>query len=339
MATINEIAKIVGCSTATVSKAMNNYPYVNKDTKKKILDTAKELGFTPNYFAKTLMSKRTYLIGILIADEWNYGLLHPLFGGIVEGFKRKAEARNYELLFIKQDYLDSEVGFVEHYKQRGIEGVFIVIANLSKQSIYEIADGDLPCVSVDFYQDKLATVLPDNMGGAYAATKHLINLGHRKIAHIAGDLSKPAGSDRLLGYKHALNDNGIAFNERMVFETVDYTPVLGRAAMSSLVEENAPFSAVFAASDTLAMGAVSYCREQGIKVPDDMSVVGFDDIDSAEFYSPPLTTIRQNRLYTGVVAADLLIDMIETPENTDIQHVKISAELKERESTAPFKEK
>lgn len=335
MANINEIAEKVGCSVSTVSKALNGYPHVSVQMREKILAAAKQMGFTPNYFAKGLMSKRSYLTGLYISDHWNSGLLHPLFGGMIEGFKQAVEARNYEVLIIREEYYKSK-NFVEHCRQRGIEGVFIVVGNMLEQSMLDLIDSNIPCVSLDLYHDDISTVLPDNGNGGFCATEHLISNGHKKIAHIAGNVSKPAGNDRLNGYKRALQAFGIELDEELIVYTEDYKSTYGMEAMRELLSRKKEFSAVFAASDMLAMGAISHCIECGLKIPDDISVVGFDDIESAAYFNPPLTTMHQSRISAGKRAGEILVDMIEGLANEDCEcaprHIYMPTKLVQRKS-------
>lgn len=334
MPTIREIAKAAGCSTATVSKAMNGYPHVNSATREKILSVARELGFTPNYFAKSLMTKRSYLIGILMVDYWRLGIVHPLFGGMIEGFKSKVESRGYELLIIKNEYTGTNANFVEHCLQRGIEGVFLVITNGMTKCITELAKSNLPCVSVDLRCEGISTVLTDNEKGGYDAVNHLISLGHSKIAHIAVNDDKPAGRDRLEGYRRAMESAGFAFDPELVQTAANFSPQAGTHAMSTLLARRDDITAVFASSDVLAFGAVAALRERGISVPEQMSVIGFDDIDTAIYFSPPLTTMRQNRAGIGHIAGDIMVDLIEN-QSLAQSHLTLPAELVLRGSTAP----
>jgi LacI family transcriptional regulator len=305
------------------------------------LEAAERLSFTPNFFAQSLISKRTKLLGVLIEDGLNTGLTHPLFAGIVEGFKRATEARGYELLLIKSEYIQSPETVVTHCRQRGIEGVLLVVCNSGNRSVWALNES-MPCVSVDTYADNLTTVLSDNERGGALATEYLIKAGHRRIAHIAGNNDKPAGADRREGYRKAMLQAGIKPNNLLIRQTVSYESDEGGKAVHSLLDEGADFSAIFAASDSLAYGAVAALRERGLSVPGDISVIGFDDIDTSAYFSPPLTTIRQDRDALGVNAGDLLVDLVEGGGNGDesgsigggaaARHVYFPVELIERES-------
>jgi LacI family transcriptional regulator len=229
---------------------------------------------------------------------------------------------------------------VTHCRQRGIEGVLLVVCNSGNRAIWALNES-MPCVSVDTYAENLATVLSDNKHGGMLATEYLLNAGHNRIAHIAGNNDKPAGADRREGYKKALRQAGIEPIDMLIHQTDSYESNEGGKAVHSLLDAGASFSAIFAASDSLAFGAVAALRERGLSVPGDISVIGFDDIDSSAYFSPPLTTIRQNRDALGVSAGDLLVDLVEGEGKGDgdgegereaARHVYFPVELVERES-------
>jgi LacI family transcriptional regulator len=289
------------------------------------LEAAERLSFTPNYFAKSLVKKSAMLLGVLIEDGLNIGLTHPFFGGIVEGFKRATEARGYEVLLIKNEYIQSADTVVAHCRQRGIEGVLLVVCNSGNPAIWAL-NKSMPCVSVDLYGHDLSTVLSDNERGGREATEYLLNAGHRRIAHIAGNNDKPAGLGRRAGYETALRSAGIEPDEKLIRQTKYYLSDEGGAAVRSLLDEPQEFTAIFAASDSLAFGAAAACREYGLSVPEDVSIIGFDDIDTAAYFIPPLTTVRQNRDAIGARAGELLADLAEGKEEK-ASHIYLPAEL------------
>ncbi|MGP0584122.1 LacI family DNA-binding transcriptional regulator [Paenibacillus timonensis] len=330
MITIYDIAQFTGFSPTTVSKVFNGYSDVSEKTRRKILDAADELGYVPNAHARSLTTKRSWMIGVLFIEPSGAGILHPYFGGVIEGFKQIATSKGYDLMFISKDIGGKRSGYLEHCKIRGIDGVVVVLPDASDPYFQELLESNIPCVLLDQESTVKSTVYSDNAAGVRQAVTYLHSIGHRKIAHIGGGPTF-AGEQRLNGYKQAMQELGLMINPQHVVQgSYDYTIESGSRAMEELLKANERPTAVFAAGDNLAVGAMMAMKRHGLRVPEDISLVGFDDIEMAKFLTPALTTVRQNTYVLGSKAADMLIYSIEGGE--DVQKGVIPVELVVRES-------
>ncbi|MGG3454956.1 LacI family DNA-binding transcriptional regulator [Paenibacillus rhizolycopersici] len=330
MITIYDIAQFTGFSPTTVSKVFNGYSDVSEKTRRKILDAADELGYVPNAHARSLTTKRSWMIGVLFIEPSGAGILHPYFGGVIEGFKQVATSKGYDLMFISKDIGGKRSGYLEHCKIRGIDGVVVVLPDASDPYFQELLESKIPCVLLDQKSTVKSTVYSDNAEGVRQAVSYLHSIGHRKIAHIGGGPTF-AGEQRLNGYIQAMEELGLTINPQHVVQgSYDYTIESGSRAMEELLKADERPTAVFAAGDNLAVGAMMAMKRHGLRVPEDISLVGFDDIEMAKFLTPALTTVRQNTYVLGSKAADMLIYSIEGGE--DVQKGVIPVELVVRES-------
>lgn len=334
MTTIYDIAKLTGFSPTTVSKVFNGYTDVSEKTKRKILEAAQELGYVPNAHARTLTTKRSWTIGMLFNETSGAGLLHPYFGGVIEGFKKVATSKGYDLMFITKDIGGKPSGYLEHCKIRGVDGVFVVLPEYTDPYFYELIEAGIPSVVVDWDTTHASTIYSDSLQGSELAVNYLYSLGHRSIAHIGGGHSF-AGEKRMQGFVGSMQRLGLPIRpEYIVHGSFDFTIESGRKAMEQLLQLDERPTAVFTAGDNLAVGAMLAIREHGLTIPDDISIVGFDDIEMAKFLTPALTTIRQNSYGLGSKAADMLIYLIEG--NEGYQREILPVELVVRDSCRPL---
>ncbi|MGG6314280.1 LacI family DNA-binding transcriptional regulator [Paenibacillus macerans] len=330
MITIYDIAQQTGYSPTTVSKVFNGYTDVSEKTRRKILDTAERLGYVPNAHARSLTTKRSWTIGMLFIEPSGAGILHPYFAGVIEGFKQVATSKGYDLMFISKDIGNKKSGYLEHCKIRGIDGVVVILPDATDPYFQELLDSAIPCVLLDQESDGKSTVYSDNIEGSWRAVNYLHSLGHRKIAHIGGGPTF-AGKKRLNGYMQAMRELGLPIHPQHVVQgSYDYTVESGKKAMEELLQAEERPTAVFAAGDNLALGAMTAIKGHGLRVPEDISLVGFDDIEMAKYLTPALTTVRQNTYVLGSRAADMLTYTIEGGE--DVQSDVIPVELVIRES-------
>lgn len=330
MITIYDIAKLTGFSPTTVSKVFNDYPDVSLKTRRKILEAAEQLGYLPNAHARSLTTKRSWTIGILYNESSGIGMLHPYFAGVIEGFKKVATSRGYDLMFISKDIGGKKSGYLEHCKIRGVDGVVGILPDYSDPDFTELLDSDVPMVLLDQESEIKGTVYSDNLDGSIRAVQYLYDLGHRKIGHIGGG-NTFAGVKRMQGYLQAMQELRLPiFEEHIIQGSYDYTIESGKIAMEQLLQAVDSPTAVFAAGDNLAIGAMQAIKDHGLSIPGDISIIGFDDIAMAGFLTPSLTTIRQNTHALGNKAADMLIYTIEG--GTTISSEVIPVELVARDS-------
>jgi LacI family transcriptional regulator len=335
MITIYDIAKKTGYSPATVSKALNNYSDIGAKTKLYILKSAKEMGYTPNYNAKALITKKSWIIGVLYSDVQAMGLEHPLFGGIIEGFKNRVEEEGYEIMFISRKLGGRPMSYLEHCRHRGVDGVFLTVVEEDDEDVIELINSGLKCVSADFVNPNLASVISDNQKGAQEGMNYILSLGHRRIAHLGGPISHIAARERLEAYKSALKEAEIAYDPSLVVMGKRYDNISGYLSMQELLSKNKEIpTAIFAACDSIAYGAILAAREDGFRVPEDISFVGFDDYDTSAYFNPSLTTIKQFKRELGKTAADTLLSIIKGEEILS-KDIRVKVELKIRASCVP----
>lgn len=334
MITIYDIAKKTGYSPTTVSKAFNNYSDVREKTRQEIFRTARELGYVPNAHARTLTTKKSWTIGVLFIESTGVGIRHPFFSAVIESFKQVAVARGYALMFISKDVAGKQSGYLENCKIRGVDGVVVFLSDYGDPYFQELLDSDIPTVILDYETTQSHTVCSDNTAGALLAIEYLESLGHSMIAHISGGMNTYPGLMRQLGYEAAMKQRGFEIRDSYVIEGSYYSLESGYGAMKELLQLSERPTAVFASGDLLALGAIMAARDSGLSVPNDISVLGFDDIDLAKYVTPALTTIRQDTALLGSRAAEILFATIDR-ERDDIEALVLPVEVVERDSCAP----
>jgi DNA-binding LacI/PurR family transcriptional regulator len=331
MVDIRDIARLAGVSTATVSKVLNNYTEVSDATKARILKIVEEVGYIPNSSARALSTKRTWLIGIVYSEHLHIGLEHNYFSGVLEAFKSEVESLGYDVVFIS----GKDIGYLKRCQVRNVDGVFVVTADMMDTGLTELFDSKIKCVTTDVPYKSIPLVYSDNRQGSILAIDHLIQLGHRRIAHIAGPLTTIAGQERLDGYRQGLVNAGIEFDASLVIEAAEYDSNSGYECMKKLLNLPQRPTAVYVMCDLTALGVFHAISEFGLKVGEDISVVGFDDIELALHIHPALTTVKQDRKAIGKALAQILNKSINH-EKVDVRTL-IDTELVVRESTTPLK--
>lgn len=335
MTTIYDIAKRTGYSPTTVSKAFNNYSDVRDKTRQEIFRVAQEMGYLPNAHARTLTTKKSWTIGVLFVENTGFGIRHPFFSAVIESFKKVAVDKGYALMFISKDVGGKQSGYLENCRIRGVDGVVVFLSDYEDPYFRELLESDIPTVILDFQTTLSHTVCSDNTTGAQQAVEYLASLGHRRIAHISGGMNTFPGKMRELGYRTAMEQQGFEVSDSYIVNGEFYSRESGYNAMLELLKLPEPPTAVFASGDLLALGAIMAAKDNGLSVPADVSVMGYDDIDLAEYVTPALTTVRQDTEMLGSQAADILLATIEGKQLIK-KAISIPVEIIERESCAPL---
>lgn len=313
MVTIYDIALKTGFSAPTISKALNGTGGLSKNTRNKILTVAEELGYRPNMAARSLTTKKSFLIGIIFEDvDMQRGFEHPLFGGILNRLRMEIEVSGYDLIFLSHLSKEKRNSYVEHCRYRNIDACVVINPVNANKSIMELADSDIPCVSTNFVIPGIPTVVTANKKAGYDAASYFIKNGHKKIAYISGSYTRynVAALERLEGFVQAQAEFGLSHDESYVEYCSQWTRGCGYRAMENLLNRHKDVTAVFVSNDNMAVGAMEYAKSVGMKIPDDISFIGFDDEMFSELYSPPITTFRQNKNVIGELAAEILINRI-----------------------------
>ncbi len=315
--TAAEIAKIVGVSRSTVTRIINNYPYMAEETRKKVLAAVQQYGYVPNASARSLAGKKSKNIGLFIYADYDISS-SAYYGGLITHVIDCAENLGYCILtsIIKP----GQYGKIARVLGNGtVQGAIITGGALEDKETRELMQSRHNILLVDqvSYDSELAhncgLVNRDNFNGAYLATEYLLRRGHRKIMHISGKLSRISALERLKGYKKALQDYGVTFNKQLVLSG-DFDDITAECLVTNYLKNRQPPTAIFAANDMMAIGAIRALKAKGYHVPQDVSVVGFDDIYVAKEIDPKLTTINSSPRTVAIEAVEKLIKMIETKE-------------------------
>jgi len=335
MVTIYDLSKLTGFSPPTVSKALNGTGTISEKTRKKIIAAAKEIGYEPNITARTLRTRRSKLIGII----YNHFYLHhdfrsPFLDTVLYSFRDSVGAENYDLLLLAgpTEMKLNERSFLAN--TRHIDGILIVSMGPGETELKWLNAYNKPCVSVNEMFAGINAVVTDNREGARTAVQHLVDLGHKKIAYLAGPVTRVsiAARERRQGYHDVLRKNSIKIDPQLETDSDTWHARGGYKACRELLGRNAKFSALFTANNHMAFGAMRYMSEKGIRIPDDISIIGFDDGDSVEEYiTPSLSTMRQDSIQIGKIAAEMLLQKLKGSPTERIIH--IPAELVQRESS------
>ena len=330
--TIYTIARDLGLSPGTVSKIINNKGNVSDETRRIALDYIKKIGYVPSSSARMLKSKRTYTIGIIFSEDLNIGLEQSFFSSILQHFKDFAESKGYDLSFIVRKIGQNEMSYYEWCLNKRVDGVYIVVGDYEDKELIELINSDIPCVSTDMIYNNLYTVISDNKQGIETILNYITtDLKVENVAYISGPLRSKAFKERLEVFKENQSNYQLKYTDIIMAEGFGFTS--GYNAALKLIENNNNPEVVIAASDDLALGVLKAFSDNGINVPKDIQVIGFDDIAFAKHFTPPLTTIRQDRKMLGQVAANKLIMLIEDENGAKEGIEKIPIELIERDST------
>lgn len=307
-ATIRDVARRAGVSVATVSRVVNRTAHsIRPATRRRVLAAVKALGYHPNVIAQSLKQRASRTVALIVPDISN-----PFFPAIARGIEDAARQRGYAVLLCNTyEDLDRESTYLQLLRKRWVDGMIFATVGSNTRHLRALRREGLPVVLVARDVDGIAidAVLVDNFRGAFDATNHLIRLGHRSIAHIAGPASLRVAQERRRGYQRGLSDAGVRPDEALIAEG-DFTAGGGRAAIDMLLSRGQPFSGVVAANDLMAIGAMEALRAAGRRVPDEVAVVGFDDITFASLVSPALTTVAQPKYRMGQIAMERLLELM-----------------------------
>lgn len=310
MVTIKDVSKRSGFSITTVSKALNDYPDISAKTKKYILDLCEEMKYVPNLSARSLISKKSYTIGIIFEEVTGAGLQHPVFSRVLESFKNKVEKEGYDILFLSKKIGNKNDSYLQHLKRKQIEAVLVLCAEFDSSDMVEIYHSEIPTVVIDFAAPQSLNITSSNKDGVFKAIRYLYQNGHQKIAHITGGEHTYIGSQRIAYFYEALDEMKLEKNSNFIVSGPDFTKEEGYEAMKQLLALTNQPTAVFCSSDLLAIGALQAITEAGLQVPNDFSIIGFDGIELGQVITPRLTTIKQDCQTMGEVAAQYIIENI-----------------------------
>lgn len=331
MATIQDVAREAGVSTATVSRILNNSPNVLPETRERVMAVIEKMNYNPNRLAHQFRTQETGNILVLVPELGN-----TFYHEIISGIESIAEAKGYYVLIAEiHNNRKLEEYFFECLKQKQVDGIITFSARIAPDRLEAISKQFPVVVACRYYEGmRLPNVTIDNEKASRDITKYLLNLGHRRICCLAGNTDILLYQDRLNGYLEALKERKIEVLSSLICEGPASIQG-GYNAIERLANTGERYTAVVACGDTLAIGAIKALRDMGLNVPSDIAVTGFDDIELSSLYSPALTTVRQPKKQIGVRSMEKLIDLIEGKNLVNRQDV-LNYELVIRESTGDF---
>ena len=331
--TIRDVAALAGVSHQTVSRVINGVDNVRPQTRARVLKTIDEVRYVPSPLARGLSANRTHCIGMVTTDVSDHS-----FAEAVAGAEKEARRRGFYLMVasVEDAAEEDDSGYLRLFLERRIEGLILARAHGASEELLAASAKGIPIVTIGPQVGDHNAVDVDNVGAAREAVSHLLGRGHRSIAMVTGPADWLAVHSRIAGYRAAHEEWGAEPAADVIEHALDWSPTSGQAATARLLARRVPFSALFAHSDLLALGAIRELRAHGLDVPGDVSVVGYDDIDVAAFFDPPLTTVRQPMQTVGALAASLVIgDVTERTRRRKRAHL-LPATVIARESVAPL---
>lgn len=331
---IKTIAEMAGVSVSTVSKIINNYSDISEETKTKVLEIMKQTGYVPSNSAKTLATKKSNLIGVIFAGKLNIDFTHPFFVEVLNAFKKQMGFLGYDLLFFSNEKSHAIDGdYLARCRHFHVDGCIIVTGQQVEPSISELDHSEIPCIGVDIELKGKSSgyIMSDNYKMSYKVVEHFYLQGYRELGYIGSTSESDISNMREKGYKDAIESFGLPITENWFVNGENFFEESGYEAVSRMIDSGANLPrAIFAASDLLAIGAMKALKERGFQIPQDIAIIGCDDIEACKYTTPALSTIRQNKDKIGRLAASLLFDLINSQSETS--NVVVEPELVIRES-------
>lgn len=337
MVSMKEIAKKCNVSVASVSKALNGYSDISEETRKMILKTASEMGYLPNSSARILKTRKSYNLGVMFVDEAASGLTHDYFNHVLESFKRTAEERGYDITFTSGQISGQKLSYYEHCRYRGVDGVVIACVDFYGEEVQELIRSEIPVVTIDHVFDGNIAVVSNNSQGMEDLVTYVYEQGHRRIAYIHGDNTSVTRT-RLSSFHRTLQRKGLEIPDEYVRESPYRDADSAAKVTGELLDLPHPPSCILYPDDYAAIGGINEIRERGLRIPEDISVAGYDGITIAKILEPKLTTLCQDTVAIGRIAAEKLIDLIENPKTTLIDRFTVDGTLFKGASVSEVKE-
>ena len=310
MVTIRMIAKKCGCSTATVSKALNSAPDISAETAQRIRKAAIEMGYTPNAAARALKTSRSHSFGVLFEDATNSGLTHEFFSTILNSFKRRAEELGYDICFISGRLGRKDISYTEHARYRNCDGVLIASVEFSEPAVIELMASNIPVVTIDYIHDNCGSVLSDNPKGMADLVHYIYSMGHRKIAYIHGEETAVTRL-RVASFHRTCRELGLEIPEEYVVPAFYHDPTTTAQLTRKLLELKDPPTCIIYPDDISYIGGMYEIEKMGLSIPEDISTAGYDGIKLSQIFRPRLTTLHQDAEAMGIRAAEELARSVE----------------------------
>ena len=336
MVTIKDISRKCGVSTSTVSKVLNGYGEIGRETAELVRRTAADMGYLPNSAARQLKTNRSHNLGVVFVDEMQSGLAHEYFSGVLNSFKAEAERLGYDITFISENIGRSCMSFSEHCRYRHCDGAVIICADFTAPNVLELITSDTPVVTIDHVYDNRSAILSDNIQGVHDLVHYIYSMGHRRIAFIHGDPGTSVTQKRMASFYRCCEELGLDVPEEYVRPALYHSPKLSAMATAELLsmpKAQRP-TCIMYPDDFSYVGGMNQIERMGFSIPKDISVVGYDGIFLSQVLRPRLTTMRQDAEALGREAAVRLVDAVENPKRYVAQQVMVKGVLLEGDSVA-----
>ena len=337
MVSLKDIAKECGVSTATVSKALNGQHDIGEETKARVRETAERMGYFPNAAARALKTNRSYNVGVLFQEEAGSGLTHEYFSAVLEGVKVESESRGYDITFINTH--NRKMTYYEHCKYRNLDGVVIACADFEEPEVQEVVNGAIPSVTIDYIFNNCTSVSSDNVKGMRELVQYVYKMGHRKIAYIHGESNSEVTKERLASFYMTLEELDVDVPDEYVKSSEYLNAVKAEKLTNELLNMTDAPTCIFYPDDLSYSGGFNAIKSRGLKVPDDISMVGYDGIKLSQILNPKLTTVEQQSRKIGMLAARELIACVENPKTALVKRVVVDGRLLEGETVKDIRQK
>ena len=338
--TIKELSAYCGVSASAVSKALNGYGDVSRSTRDKVLVAAARLGYRPSAIARGLKTGRTFNLGVVYSEYSGSGFTHSYFSPILENFKAEAERRGYDITFISRtmraDGMEP-LSYLQHSHYRNVDGICLVCCEFSQKQVQELVNSSMPLVTVDHIFPERDCVASQNVPGMQSLVEYVIDMGHRDIAMVYGSPS-PATTQRLTCFRQTTRERGIDIPDNYLVESLYHNPSAIREAVEGLLKLPRRPSCILLPDDFASLGGMEAMEEHGLRIPQDISIAGFDGVPILQMLRPRLTTVFQDTTRIGQEAARLLIEQVESPEYKPAGVTYIPTRLIKGETVAPLKD-
>ncbi len=326
MVSMKDISIKCGVSVATVSKALSGQSDIGKKTAQHIRKVAKEMGYLPNAAARALKTNRTNNLGVVYIDNTKSGLAHEYFSTILDSFKEEAERNGYDITFISNNIGEFEMSFLEHCRYRACDGVAVVCADFNDPDVIELVQSEIPVVTIDHVFNEKTAILSNNVQCVRDLVTYLVEQGHRKIAFIHGE-DTSVTQKRIASFYRTCQEHGISVPEAYVKSALYHDPASSAEATRALLSLADRPTCIMYPDDFSFMGGRNVLDEMDLKIPEDISVAGFDGIYLSQVIQPALTTVQQDAVSIGREAANRLIASIENPKAAVTEQVMIDGRL------------
>ncbi|MFC5986707.1 LacI family DNA-binding transcriptional regulator [Marinicrinis lubricantis] len=331
---IKTIAKMSGVSVSTVSKIINNYPDISEETRTKVLRIMEEIGYRPSLNTKSTTFRKSKMVGVVFAGKLNVDFTHPFFVDVINAFKKQIGLLGYDLLFFSNEkFLDGGEDYLARCRHFQVDGCIIIAGDEVESSVYDLDQSEIPCVGVDIKlsEKNSAFIMSDNEKISSKVVEHFYLNGYRDIGFLGIDRYSEVTSTREKAFINSLQNFGLAYRKDWFVYSQDFREEDGYQAVKQLTDRTDQLpQAIFAVTDLLAFGAIRALKEKGYRVPQDVAVIGCDDIDACRYTDPPLTTVKQDKQKIGRLAALMLFDLMN--KQMDVKRIMVEPELVIRQS-------